>query len=158
MQSYYVDSCIYLNLWQKEVAFDGFKFWKVAKHFLEMVEDKKETIYYSGFLIREIKFILAKEEFKLRRKTFDSSPNFIKLNLSEEEFEEARRIEKLSNYKIGGPAKYFLEISNIDELIEGLKKWEEYRISPTLEVGLFVLGGGTNVLISDKGFDWFVFF
>src|SRR3989344_7000876 len=65
-------------------------------------------------------------------------------------------LKNFSSYKIGGRAKYFLKVSNIDELIEGLKKWEEYRISPTLEVGLFVLGGGTNVLISDKGFDGLV--
>ena len=45
-------------------------------------------------------------------------------------------LKNFSSYKIGGRAKYFLKVSNIDELIEGLKKWEEYRISPTLEVGL----------------------
>ncbi len=53
-----------------------------------------------------------------------------------------------SNYKIGGRAKYFLNISNVDELIEGLREWE--KISETLPI--FVLGAGTNLLIDDRGF------
>lgn len=52
-----------------------------------------------------------------------------------------------SNYKIGGPASNFLEISDIDELkglnLEAFAKF-------------FVLGGGTNVLISDEGFNGLV--
>ncbi|OGK36794.1 UDP-N-acetylenolpyruvoylglucosamine reductase [Candidatus Roizmanbacteria bacterium RIFCSPHIGHO2_12_FULL_41_11] len=65
-------------------------------------------------------------------------------------------LKNFSNYRIGGRAKYFLKVSSVEDLIEGLKQWEEYRISPTLEVGLFILGGGTNILISDKGFDGLV--
>lgn len=56
-------------------------------------------------------------------------------------------LKDYSNYKIGGPASNFLEISNIDELqrlnLDELRKF-------------FVLGGGTNILISDEGFNGLV--
>lgn len=48
-----------------------------------------------------------------------------------------------SNYKIGGIAKYFVEISNAADL-QGL--------TPKI----FILGGGTNVLIPDEGFNGLV--
>lgn len=50
MESYYIDSCIYLNLWQKEVAPDGFKLWKVAEAFLRKIGENNGIIYYSGYL------------------------------------------------------------------------------------------------------------
>jgi len=52
----------------------------------------------------------------------------------------------LTSFKIGGPAKYFLEAKNVDEVVEGLKWAKENKIK------YFVLGGGSNILISDRGF------
>ena len=56
-------------------------------------------------------------------------------------------LAKFSSYKIGGPASNFLEISNIDQL-QGL--------NPEAFAKFFVLGGGTNILISDEGFEGLV--
>lgn len=64
-------------------------------------------------------------------------------------------LKDFSNYKIGGRAKYFLEVNNLPELKEGLVRWKKIsKTLPTLPAGrqVFVLGGGTNVLVSDKGF------
>jgi UDP-N-acetylmuramate dehydrogenase len=58
-------------------------------------------------------------------------------------------LKDFSNYKIGGPAKLFVEVSSREELIEVLGKAKEIK-------NIFVLGGGTNVLIDDKGFDGLV--
>jgi UDP-N-acetylmuramate dehydrogenase len=55
-----------------------------------------------------------------------------------------------TTFKIGGPAKYFVEVK--DE--EDLKKALEYALKNKLK--FFVLGGGSNVLISDQGFDGLV--
>ncbi|HKC15037.1 MAG TPA: UDP-N-acetylmuramate dehydrogenase [Patescibacteria group bacterium] len=56
-------------------------------------------------------------------------------------------LKDYSNYKIGGPASFFLELENLDELkeinLDGYKK-------------VFVMGAGTNILISDNGFDGLV--
>lgn len=51
---------------------------------------------------------------------------------------------------IGGPARWFLEAESIDALREGLA-WGSRE-----KVPLFVLGGGSNVLIADEGFDGLV--
>ena len=76
-------------------------------------------------------------------------------------------LKNFSNYKIGGPAKFFAEVSSKEELIEVLRRWD-FKIKPEKNVaklfhlsgdeagGVFILGAGTNVLISDKGFDGLV--
>ena len=51
-----------------------------------------------------------------------------------------------TTFKIGGSADYFCEVRNYEDLIEALtqtkkKSWK-----------IFILGGGSNLLISDKGF------
>jgi|SRR5579875_199514 len=51
-----------------------------------------------------------------------------------------------SNYRIGGPARYFCEATNEEE-IRGAVQFAREQQAP-----LFVLGGGTNLLISDSGF------
>jgi len=51
-----------------------------------------------------------------------------------------------TTFKIGGPAKYFLRAKSIAEALEGIKEAEKNNIP------IFILGGGSNVLVSDKGF------
>ena len=50
-------------------------------------------------------------------------------------------------YKIGGPARYFTEVKNADEIKEAIQCAEEKKIP------FFVLGAGSNMLVSDRGFD-----
>jgi len=62
-------------------------------------------------------------------------------------------LKDFSNYKIGGPADYFLEVFSREELIRGLKEWESICSSlPQPQRKLFILGSGTNILFSDAGF------
>ena len=49
--------------------------------------------------------------------------------------------------KVGGPARFFCEAKNEEEILEALKFAEEKNIP------VFILGGGSNILVSDKGFD-----
>jgi UDP-N-acetylmuramate dehydrogenase len=53
----------------------------------------------------------------------------------------------LTTFKIGGPAKFFAEVRNEAELLEAL----DFAKENSLEI--FMLGGGSNILFSDKGFD-----
>ena len=94
MKSYYADSCIYLNLWKKEVDEYGNKLWEFAKDFFEKAESEEAIIYYSGFLLKEFLFLLSTEEYLQKRELFDSSPNFKKVMLSKEEYESAGKISK----------------------------------------------------------------
>ncbi len=68
-------------------------------------------------------------------------------------------LKDYSNYKIGGPASYFLEISTKEQLLEGLKEWKEISSAfPDNKKRIFVLGKGTNILISEKGFEGLVIY
>lgn len=99
--SYYIDACIYLNLWQKEIDYNtGALLWKFAKDFLEKVETENSIVYYSGYLLKELSFILEKETFNKKLQIFNFSPNFKRINLSINEYSLARKIEKESNYEV----------------------------------------------------------
>ena len=52
-------------------------------------------------------------------------------------------IKNLTSFKIGGKAKYFVIVKNTKTLIKLLKHCKKY----------FILGGGTNVLFSDKNYN-----
>lgn len=65
-------------------------------------------------------------------------------------FQENVSLKQYSNYKIGGPSRYFFAPKNLDELNEAIKKAREEKLK------IFILGGGTNLLINDQGFDGLV--
>lgn len=48
-------------------------------------------------------------------------------------------------FKIGGPADLFFEAKNSDDLIKAIKTSIKYKVP------YFVLGGGSNILVGDKG-------
>lgn len=52
-----------------------------------------------------------------------------------------------TSFGIGGAAKYFLEAKSEKEIKDGLA-WAKRN-----NIQVFVLGGGTNILVSDNGFD-----
>lgn len=61
-------------------------------------------------------------------------------------------LKNFSNYRIGGPASFFLEVKRIEDLTSGLS---EFRKIPQASE-IFILGKGTNVLFSDDGFSGLV--
>ncbi len=60
--------------------------------------------------------------------------------------EEHVPLATLTTFGIGGPARYFIWATSLDELREGLRFADERQLP------FFVLGGGSNVLIDDRGF------
>lgn len=56
----------------------------------------------------------------------------------------------LTTFGIGGKARFFVKVSNVGELAEAVE------FSKDNSLPIFVLGGGSNVLISDDGFDGLV--
>ncbi|MEK6855836.1 MAG: PIN domain-containing protein [Nanoarchaeota archaeon] len=99
-KSYYVDTCIYLNLWQKEIN-EKIELWKLAKDFLEKVDENEEVVYYSGFILKELMYLLPNKIYIQKRELFESNSNFIKENLTNEEYEEGRKLEIQLNGEIG---------------------------------------------------------
>ena len=59
-------------------------------------------------------------------------------------------LKPLTTFRCGGPAKYFDEPANEEEIINDLKFARDRGLP------VFILGGGANCLISDKGFDGLV--
>jgi len=64
--------------------------------------------------------------------------------------EENIKLSKYTTFRIGGPAKYFTEVNSEEELLEALEYAKENHLD------FFILGGGSNLLVSDKGFDGLV--
>lgn len=66
------------------------------------------------------------------------------------EIQENIGLADYTTFHIGGPAKYFVVINNLEELSEALKYCQKNKLE------YFILGGGSNILISDSGYDGLV--
>jgi UDP-N-acetylmuramate dehydrogenase len=64
-----------------------------------------------------------------------------------DQFKENEPMSRHTNFRIGGPARFFVEVRSIEE-IEQVVRIAEGRY--------VILGGGSNMLVSDKGFDGLV--
>ncbi len=60
------------------------------------------------------------------------------------------KLAKYTTYNIGGPARYFVNVKNYKDLREALEFVKKQNIQ------YMVLGGGSNVVISDKGYNGLV--
>ncbi|MBI4991007.1 UDP-N-acetylmuramate dehydrogenase, partial [Candidatus Gottesmanbacteria bacterium] len=75
-------------------------------------------------------------------------PNYQKLTrlLGETRVLINEPLSKYSSFRLGGPADLFFKAKTTGELAQAIKQADSFSIP------IFVLGGGTNLLISDKGF------
>ena len=64
--------------------------------------------------------------------------------------EENKTLAPFTTFGIGGPARWFVEAQTEDDL-RGAAEWARERGVP-----LFVLGGGSNLLVADAGFEGLV--
>jgi UDP-N-acetylmuramate dehydrogenase len=64
--------------------------------------------------------------------------------------EEGISLAQFTTFRIGGPARYFARAQDIKEVCAGLAFAKEKNLKT------LILGGGSNVLISDAGFDGLV--
>src|SRR5205085_2414156 len=66
------------------------------------------------------------------------------------QFKENEPLAKHVNMKIGGPAKFFVEVKSVQDVADAVKLAKEN------DVKFFVLGGGSNTLVADEGFEGLV--
>lgn len=99
---YYVDSCIWLNLFKREGdETKGKPYWKIAEEFIEDVISSQESlILYSSIIMREIENKVNEQLFKEIVSKIESEPKFVPVRLSEEDYELARKFESFSQYSI----------------------------------------------------------
>lgn len=62
-------------------------------------------------------------------------------------FEENVLLKDYTSFKIGGPAKYFFKAETKQGLIEAIQTAKQNGLP------FFILGGGSNLLVNDKGYD-----
>ena len=55
-------------------------------------------------------------------------------------------LKDFSNFNIGGPARDFVQAESFDELVDSVKTAKQVNLP------VFILGGGTNILWSDNGY------
>ena len=65
-------------------------------------------------------------------------------------FQENISLKDFTTYRIGGNAKYFFVAKTEEDLINTIKKARQDNLS------FFLLGGGSNILFNDDGFDGLV--
>lgn len=63
------------------------------------------------------------------------------------QFSTSRHLKEFSTFGIGGPIRYFAEVSTVDEMKEGFSFAKEKGLA------FLVVGKGSNCLFSDAGFD-----
>ena len=61
--------------------------------------------------------------------------------------EFARNTADLTSYRTGGPTRYFLSAHSASEVTRAIESATRF------EIPFFVIGGGSNLLISDEGYD-----
>ncbi|HLN18955.1 MAG TPA: FAD-binding protein, partial [Patescibacteria group bacterium] len=66
------------------------------------------------------------------------------------EIKENIPLSNHTTFRIGGPARFFCEVRNEQELEEAVK------FANGKKIAAFIMGEGSNLLISDKGFDGLV--
>lgn len=67
-----------------------------------------------------------------------------------DDFQQNIPLAPHTSFKIGGPAKYFYPAKTVDDLVSACRlTWKE-------NIPLFILGGGTNLLVNDSGFQGLV--
>jgi UDP-N-acetylmuramate dehydrogenase len=82
---------------------------------------------------------LAKKPLDLAQVEFSGPTNF------GIEIQSSVPLASYTTMKVGGPAQYFATVNTIDQMIK-LVRWAR-----SVELPYFILGGGSNMLISDVG-------
>jgi len=59
-------------------------------------------------------------------------------------------LQNLTTFGIGGPARYYVRVETTDALVQA------WKAAQRAEMPVFILGGGSNILVSDQGFDGLV--
>lgn len=90
-----------------------------------------------SYKLKNSRLNINKEEFlKLLKKI-----------LKDGEILENEMMKKHTTFKIGGPAKYFIKPKSINQIIEIILLCNKYNVR------YFILGNGSNLLVSDNGYN-----
>ena len=72
--------------------------------------------------------------------------NYLKIILKQDELIENEMMDKHTTFKIGGPAKFFVKPKTINQIIRIIQLCNKFKVN------YFILGNGSNILVSDSGY------
>jgi hypothetical protein len=75
------------------------KYWKIARDFLQKIEESDNFILYSGFVMRELQHVLGRR-FNGKKLIFMDRSKFKKVFANPGEYNLARELEKEFNHEI----------------------------------------------------------
>lgn len=97
---FYVDTCIWLNLFKKEGdPAKGGPYWKIARDFLVFVEESNLLIIISPFVLREVRFKLN-HNYVMAKDFFDKTKYIKSIKTVKEDYSLARKLESLFEYNL----------------------------------------------------------
>ena len=82
----------------------------------------------------------------------------MKSQIPNSKFQKNVLLKNYTTFRIGGKAEYFFVAKNKEDLIRAISVAKKINPSPfpkgdRVKLPFFVLGGGSNLLVSDKGFN-----
>ena len=95
MVNYYVDSCIWLNLFKKETR-KGVKYWKFARDFIDNYKDK---LIISTIVLKELSFVLDKK-FEIVREFFNDYKELSIVKTRSVDYDFARFLERKHDFTL----------------------------------------------------------
>lgn len=141
----------YASLFKKE-----FKNKKIKKRILKLIVITILIICFAFLLffniinnknnIFENISLLSKKTIKTNKINVEFIIN-LKNILKDEEIIENEIMSKHTTFKIGGPAKFFLIPKTYKQIIEIIQLCNKFKVY------YFILGNGSNLLVSDEGYD-----
>ncbi len=100
MDKFYIDTCIWLNLFKKEGdATKGIPYWKMAEDFIEKVEKLGGLIIISPPILKEIYFN-SPDKYSLIKEFFNKKECIKIVKPSEEDYFFARKTESKLDYEV----------------------------------------------------------
>ena len=132
----------------------------LLKEIFKNIENKSIKILSLIFIIILITSKYTNTKIKSNQISFNSSIKSNKQNainkkfkrnlknvLDPDEILENEMLNKHTTFRIGGPSKFFVKPKTIEKLVQIIKLCNKYNIF------FFVIGNGSNLLVSDKGYN-----
>lgn len=101
VQKYYLDTCIWLNLFKKEGdPRKGKPYWEIADDFIRSIIAEKHILLYSEIILRELQIKLSQEEYQQRSQLIKNMPCTQKIEVLSEDKQIARQLESVYSFDI----------------------------------------------------------
>ena len=102
MGKYYIDTCIWINIFKKEYDFNKRKsIGKLSKKFImKIISSESDELFCSGIVLRELQLKLSPQEYAYAIDSIEEIDRFNRVEVIEEDKKNARKLESRYNFEI----------------------------------------------------------